>query len=66
VALAIDNLESVSPWKPRVIRIYGTAEIVEHDGMFRPGEYLRINPNVSWSWGIKGPKTVKTVHAESS
>jgi pyridoxamine 5'-phosphate oxidase family protein len=32
VALAIDDLESVNPWKPRGIKIYGMAEIVERDG----------------------------------
>ena len=69
VALVIDDLESVQPWKPRGIKINGTAEIVEHNGMFGPGKYLKITPSVSWSWGIKGlqqPKEgeffVKTVH----
>lgn len=69
VALAIDDLESVQPWKPRGIKINGTAEVVEHNGMFGPGKYLQITPSVSWSWGIEGlqqPKEgqffVKTVH----
>jgi hypothetical protein len=51
------------------MKINGTAEIVERNGMFGPGKYLKINPSVSWSWGIKGlqqPKEgeffVKTVH----
>ena len=68
VALVIDDLESVQPWKPRGMKINGTAEIVEHNGMFGLGKYLQITPTVSWSWGIKGlqPKEgeffVKTVH----
>jgi pyridoxamine 5'-phosphate oxidase family protein len=69
VALVIDDLESVEPWKPRGIKINGTAEIVEHNGMFGLGKYLQINPTVSWSWGIKGLQQlkegeffVKTVH----
>ena len=69
VALVIDDLESVQPWKPRAMKINGAAEIVEHNGMFGPGKYLKITPSVSWSWGIKGlqqPKEeeffVKTVH----
>jgi pyridoxamine 5'-phosphate oxidase family protein len=68
VALVIDDLESVQPWKPRAMKINGTAEIVEHKGMFGPGKYLKITPLVTWSWGIKGlqPKQgvffVKTVH----
>ena len=68
VALTIDDLESVDPWKPRAIKVYGTAEIVEHKGIFGPGKYLRITPKVSWSFGIKGLKlkegewNVKIVH----
>ena len=68
VALTIDDLESVDPWKPRGIKVYGTAEIVEHKGMFGPGRYLRITPKISWAWGIEGLKVkkgefrVETVH----
>jgi pyridoxamine 5'-phosphate oxidase family protein len=68
VALVIDDLESVQPWKPRGIKLNGIAEIVEHNGMFGPGKYLQITPTTSWSWGIKGlePREgqffVKTVH----
>ena len=69
VGLAIDDLESIDPWKPRGIKIHGTAEIVEHNGMFGPGKYLRITPKTSWSWGISGLETKKgewshkTIHA---
>jgi pyridoxamine 5'-phosphate oxidase family protein len=68
VALTIDDLESVDPWRPRSIRVYGTAEIVEHKGIFGPGKYLRITPKISWSFGIKGLKlkegewSLRTVH----
>ncbi len=68
VAFAIDDLESVDPWRPRAIRVYGTAEIVDHKGIFGPGKYLRITPKVSWSFGIKGLKLregewgLKTTH----
>ena len=54
VALIIDDLASVQPWAPRGIKIHGSAEIVERDGMFGPGQYLAITPVVSWSWGIVG------------
>ena len=71
VALVIDDLESIQPWKPRGIKINGTAEVVEHNGMFGPGKYLKITPSVTWSWGITGlqqPKEgeffVKTVHRQ--
>ena len=69
VALAIDDLESIDPWKPRSMKVYGTAEVVDHAGMFGPGKYLRITPKISWSFGIPGLKTegsgrgrVKTMH----
>lgn len=68
VGLVIDDLESVDPWKPRGIKLFGTAEVVERNGMFGPGKYLRITPQVSWSWGIPGLKmkkgewSQKTIH----
>ena len=54
VAFVVDDLVSTSPWRVRGIKVYGTAEIVQHEGMFGPGEYLKITPTVSWSWGIEG------------
>jgi pyridoxamine 5'-phosphate oxidase family protein len=69
VALVIDDLESIQPWKPRGMKINGTAEVEEHNGMFGPGKYLKITPSVTWSWGIEGLQQskegefyVKTVH----
>ena len=63
VALAIDDLVSVVPWRPRGVRVYGTAEVMEHNGQFGPGKYLRITPKVSWAWGLEGLKgQAKTVH----
>ena len=59
VALVVDDMESIDPWRPRGIKIEGTAEVVEHKGMFGPGKYLRITPKISWSWGIKGTKPTK-------
>jgi pyridoxamine 5'-phosphate oxidase family protein len=55
VSLVVDDLESIKPWKPRGIRIYGTAELVEREGRFGPGVYMRITPRLSWSWGIEAP-----------
>ncbi|OGO26760.1 MAG: pyridoxamine 5'-phosphate oxidase [Chloroflexi bacterium RBG_16_52_11] len=55
VALVVDDLVSVDPWRPRGIRIYGTAELVERAGQFGPGIYMRITPSVSWSWSIEKP-----------
>ena len=69
VSFVVDDLVSVDPWKVRGIKVFGTAEIVQHEGMFGPGEYLRITPNVSWSWGSEGLDlkkdewVLKTVHS---
>ena len=68
VALTIDDLESVDPWRPRAIKVYGTAEVVDRRGMFGPGKYLRVTPTISWSFGLKAPSQkegwnrVRTVH----
>lgn len=59
VALTIDDLESINPWKPRGIKVYGTAEVMEHAGQFGPGRYIRITPRISWAWGIRGLKVKK-------
>jgi pyridoxamine 5'-phosphate oxidase family protein len=62
VALVVDDLESVNPWKPRGIKVYGTAEIAKDDS-------LRIIPMISWSWNVEAPAMVngrfaprKTIH----
>ena|SRR5579864_2205421 len=52
VAFVIDDLVSVDPWKPRSLKIYGTAEVADHQGRFGPGKYLKITPKISWSFGI--------------
>ena len=56
VSLVIDDLQSVDPWRPRGIKVRGTAEVVEHEGMFGKGSYLRISPQVTISWGIEPAK----------
>ena len=56
VCLVIDDLESIDPWKPRAIKVHGTAEVVEHEGIFGKGSYLRITPRVTVSWGIEPMK----------
>jgi pyridoxamine 5'-phosphate oxidase family protein len=52
VALVVDDLVTVNPWNARGIRIYGAAELVQREGRFGPGEYLRITPTISWSWNL--------------
>jgi pyridoxamine 5'-phosphate oxidase family protein len=56
VALVVDDLVSVDPWRPRFVKVFGTAEVMDHDGIFGPGKYLRIKPKVTWSSGIEGLK----------
>lgn len=53
VALVVDDLASVDPWRPRGIKVRGTAKVMEHDGIFGKGRYIRIKPRVSVSWGIE-------------
>jgi pyridoxamine 5'-phosphate oxidase family protein len=63
VALVIDDLETVNPWAPRGIRIYGTADIVSRQGGYMdrahpsspPPSYIRIRPLQKWSWAVDGP-----------
>jgi pyridoxamine 5'-phosphate oxidase family protein len=52
VALVIDDLHTREPWAPRFVRVYGTGELVERDGQFGFGPYMRITPTVSWSWNL--------------
>ena len=56
VSIVVDDLVSVDPWKPRGIKVSGTAEVMEHNGIFGKGKYIRIAPKVSISWGIEPSK----------
>jgi pyridoxamine 5'-phosphate oxidase family protein len=53
VSIVIDDLASVDPWRPRGIKVSGTAEVMEHEGMFGSGRYFRITPKVTVGWGIE-------------
>jgi pyridoxamine 5'-phosphate oxidase family protein len=64
ISIVIDDLESVNPWKPRGIKVSGTAEVMEHKGMFGMGKYIRITPKVSTSWGIEPQKEGKWYSAK--
>jgi len=55
IAIVFDDLEEVTPWRPRGIKIHGSAEIVERKGQLGEGAYLRITPEKYWSWGIERP-----------
>lgn len=54
VALVIDDLVSTNPWTPRFMRIYGTGELIDRQGRFGHGPYMRITPAISWSWNLEG------------
>ena len=59
VALVVDDLVSVDPWTPRLLRVYGTAELVERQGQFGPARYMRITPEISWSWNLDGRSSIE-------
>ena len=52
VALALDDFTTGERLSPRGLKIHGHGEVVE-----RPegGEWIRITPKRSWSWGIEEP-----------
>lgn len=55
VALVIDDLASVDPWRVRGIEIRGTAEALVNptdSASFIPGAIIRIHPRRIISWGI--------------
>ena len=54
VALVVDDLVSTDPWTPRGLRVYGSADLIEREGRFGPGAYMRITPEISWSWNLAG------------
>ncbi len=58
VALVIDDLVSVNPWRARGIEIRGEAEVLETGGTtIRPDfdpQMFRIRPKRIISWGIEG------------
>jgi pyridoxamine 5'-phosphate oxidase family protein len=57
-ALVIDDLQSLNPWTPRGIKVRGAADIIEHQGRFGTTPYIRVKPEIKWSWGIEEPAIV--------
>ena len=49
VALVIDDLVTVSPWRPRGLEVRGVAELGSEGG--RP--YVKVCPLVKRSWGFR-------------
>ena len=56
VALVVDDLASVQPWRPRGIEIRGETEILQSGGKtVNPGfddEMFRIKPRRIYGWGL--------------
>jgi pyridoxamine 5'-phosphate oxidase family protein len=48
VALVIDDLVTVRPWRPRGVVIRGQAEVQENEN----GLYVRVTPMRKISWGL--------------
>jgi len=54
VALVIDDLASVRPWRPRGIEVRGRAEVVENEN----GAYVMVTPERKISWGLIPPARI--------
>ncbi|HVB12133.1 MAG TPA: PPOX class F420-dependent oxidoreductase [Nitrososphaerales archaeon] len=52
VALVIDDLATIKPWRPRGIEVRGIAEVQENND----GQYVKITPTHKISWGLLAQK----------
>ncbi len=55
-AIVVDDVASVSPWRPRAIEVRGRAEAVVD-----PVPLIRIYPERIVSWGLSGGRSARTV-----
>ncbi len=58
-AIVIDDLESTDPWTPRGLKLRGVAEVIQRQGRFGVKPFIRIKPQVKWTWGIEEPAVVE-------
>jgi len=49
VALVVDDLVTVSPWRPRGLEVRGVAELGSEGGR----AYVKVTPSVKRSWGFR-------------
>jgi pyridoxamine 5'-phosphate oxidase family protein len=49
VALVIDDVVTVSPWRPRGLEVRGVAELGSEGGR----AYVKVSPMVKRSWGFR-------------
>jgi pyridoxamine 5'-phosphate oxidase family protein len=65
VAFVVDDLASVSPWRPRGVEVRGLAEVLVSGGeAFGRGydpQIFRIRPRRIVSWGLEGGRRTATV-----
>ena len=65
VAFVVDDLASVSPWRPRGIEVRGVAEVLESGGEAFGRGYdaaiFRVRPRRIVSWGLEGERRSVTV-----
>ena len=56
-SLALDDLATVKPWRPRGIKIFGDVDFVVRAGYAGEKEYLRIKARSVHSWGLEQGQT---------
>lgn len=65
VAFVVDDLASVSPWRPRGIEVRGRADVLTSGGeAFGRGydaQIFRVRPRRIVSWGLEGERRSATV-----
>jgi pyridoxamine 5'-phosphate oxidase family protein len=65
VAFIVDDLASVSPWRPRGIEVRGVAEVLatggEAFGRGYDAAIFRVRPRRIISWGLEGGRRTATV-----
>lgn len=68
VAIVVDDIASVSPWRVRGIEVRGEAEVLGAGGeTVIPGfdqEMFRIHPRRIVDWGLEGPMTYRARSVE--
>ncbi|TMK89558.1 MAG: PPOX class F420-dependent oxidoreductase [Actinobacteria bacterium] len=48
-SLVVDDLASIDPWRPRLVKVTGSADIGSDD---RGKPTIRIHPETVWSFGL--------------
>ena len=56
VAIVIDDLESVDPWRPRGVEVRGRGEAIA-----LPTPLIRVHPERIVSWGLGPGRSARTV-----